>query len=238
MLRGLLVLGVMFSGTASSRAASVALDQLLAGGTIQSGDKLFYGFTNFLEVTNLPTGPAGAASIIVQTITGSMPGEYGISFIHTWSLIGPNLAYDLKIDFSVKIVLPIPPDLPPPGPLGIKDATLNVTGHTAGDGVIRLAENINIDDLTNTPLASLFVQIDKNNNKFIDHVEFPTVPFPTAIEISKDFAMWTGTTAGDETFVSHFDQVFSQTVPEPGALAILGVLGLGSLGYRRRTPKA
>ncbi len=213
----------------SAVAAPVTLAGLVAGGTVTSGDKVFFEFHNVTQVgdINVPLD-----EIFVDPILGG-PGavevEYGIRFSSAlWSLTGPGLSYDIGIDFHVRQSA---------RQALITDNTLEFTGGVFNGGTIRIAEGV-IDHATRVTLANKFVFADSTGAKLEDHQVFPGGPY-VELEISKDFAMTTGQDQQSRAFVSHFDQTFSQKqVPEGGvgataALALAGLVGFATINRKR-----
>lgn len=210
-------------------AAPVTLADLAAGGTVTSGDKVFFDFHNITQNgdLNVPLD-----QIFVDPILGG-PGaveiEYGIRFTSAqWSLTGPGLSYDLGFDFHVRQSA---------NQSLITDNTLEFTGGVFNGGTIRISEGV-LDHVSRATLANKFVFADSSGSKLEDHQVFPGGPY-RELEISKDFAMTTGQDGQSRAFVSHFDQTFSQKqVPEGGvgataALALAGLVGFATINRKR-----
>lgn len=207
-------------------AGQTTLSDLLNGGEIVSGDKLFFGFENYLQSGNLNIDPATIDVFSIATLQPNGTTEYGIRFQRSggWELEGANKLYDMSLDFLVTTTLP---------GVFISDNTLEFTGNHVGGGEAHLVEGVT-DFQTGDTLANKEVFINIANtgvDKLIDHQIF--AHFAKTIAISKDFQLQTRDSANDNIFVSHFDQTFSQ-VPEPGSVILMGIGGLAVIGYRRR----
>jgi hypothetical protein len=219
---GLFLLSAMFCATPAAKAVTLA-DLLQPGAQLLSGDKVFFGFHNATQQGDLNVP---LTEIFVDPILGG-PGtsltEYGIRFSSAqWSLTGPNMEYDFGLDFHVRTLS---------GEPLITDNTLKMAGDFSGDGRATIAESV-VDALTGRSLATKMVFMDKFGQSFEHHKVFPGGPY-AEIEISKDFAMTTGSAPDSRVTVRNFDQTFSQTpttrtVPEggPGLLATFCVMGL------------
>lgn len=196
------------------RADAALLSELLAGGEVVSGDKRFYGFENYFESGDLSISAATIQVIPIQTmVLGQL--EYGIRFQTPtgWELSGANKNYDMSLDFHVMRL---------DGLALITDNTLEFTGNYVGGGEAHLVEGV-VDDDTLDTLANKQVYLNLGGNgidRLIDHQVF--AHNAARLHISKDFQLQTRFD-GDNIFVSHFDQTFSQ-VPEPSGL-ILAVIG-------------
>ncbi|MBX3421126.1 MAG: hypothetical protein KF752_06175 [Pirellulaceae bacterium] len=226
----LVVLQLSMLSFSELKANAALLSDLLAGGEVVSGDKRFYGFENYIETGDLSVSAATIQVIPIQTIVlGQL--EYGIRFQTPtgWELNGANKNYDMSLDFHVMRL---------DGLALITDNTLEFTGNYVGGGEAHLVEGV-VDDDTLDTLANKEVFLNLGGtgvDKLIDHQIFA---HPAArLRISKDFQLQTRF-AGDNIFVSHFDQTFSQ-VPEPSGL-MLSVIGavcmLNFYGTRRLNPK-
>jgi hypothetical protein len=218
-----LLAALLTSAVPSARA--ITLEELLVpGAEVISGDKVFFEFHNVIQNgdLNVPLD-----EIFVDPIIGG-PGpvesEFGIRFSSAlWRLEGPNLHYDLGIDFHVRQASL--------GPSRITDNTLEITGGFEADGSAHLAEGV-LDHITGATLVDKNVFFDRNGVKLQDHQVFPGGPY-RELEISKDLALETELAVGSRVFVSHFDQTFSQPDSGPGTLATVAAFGL-VLGLAKR----
>jgi hypothetical protein len=220
-----LVLGL---GAPITRADVVdpTLDVLIAtGGSITVGDKVF---SQFNYTPNAGTPPT-AASITVEPIppggTDSL-GNFGIRFAGGASSPAAGGTTDFVIGYTVTNL--------GPGPL-ITDvhltSNLSLTSNVAGVfGTI--VEQVKASGIV-APVAQINNSVTATTSSLSAIAGFiPPGPYQTLV-ISKDVQL-----VGTSTVfanVSIIDQSFSQ-VPEPGSLMLLGLGGLGLMGYtwRRR----
>lgn len=208
-------------------AIDITLADLLAGGEIVSGDKRMFGFTNYEQSgdLNIDASTIDVFPISSVAIDGSI--EYGIRFQRAavWELAGPNLLYDMSLDFQVEPTIPSHK---------ISDNTLEFTGNHVGGGEAHLVEGVT-DFQTSDTLANKEVYINIGNtglDKLIDHQIFSHPA--RVIQVSKDFQLQTRSGALDNIFVSHFDQTFSEVhTPEPGTVILVAFSGLVLAGYGR-----
>ena len=200
-------------------ATPTTLADLAAGGTLTSGDKVFFEFHNITQNgdLNVPLDQIFVDSILGGP--GAVEDEFGIRFSSArWSLTGAGQSYDLGFDFHVRQSA---------GLRLITDNTLEFSGGVFNGGSIRISEGV-LDHETRLTLANKFVFADSTGAKLEDHQVFPGGAY-VVLELSKDFAMFTGQDPQSRAFVSHFDQTFSQQGPEGGvgstaALAIAGLV--------------
>jgi hypothetical protein len=230
----MLVVGLALMAGQVASGAAVTLQSLVdgasidpsQGGSIICGDKIFYNFHN---VTQSATGTGSLVAldqIFVDCIVGGPNNdEHGIRFSSSEWVIAGIGAYDLGLDFMVKRVDGLPL---------IHDNTLEFTGGIDGDAETYIAENVR-DHSNDDDLADKLVFITPTGSQTSDHKIFT---HPAAIlDISKDFQM-ASHNDNSRVFVSHFDQTFSQIVPEPGSIAMVGVGLLGVLGMAARKRRA
>lgn len=210
------VLGMALLCAAPVALRATTLADLAAGGSITVGDKVFYEFHNIVQTGDLSVALNDISVDPIIGGPGALETEEGIRFTSTlWTLVGPDLAYDLGFDFHVRQAA---------GLATITDNTLEITGNYMGDGQAQIAEGV-LDHLSGATLANKYVFFDKNGAQLQDHQVYPGGPY-VELEISKDFSMVTGSAADSRVFVSHFDQTFSQmSVPEGGP----GVAGAATL---------
>jgi len=206
------VFGVPWTGTA--RAATMPLSDLLGGGTIQSGDKVFSDFT-YLASGDMPS----AGGINVVTIQ-DQNGDYGIRFQGSFiDQVGGD-ASDAVITFNVSVA--------PGSNLAISDVTMSANPAVfAGPGLASVTETF-LPAITDDKLV--VYDFGGGNDKLLDHIEFAQTY--TTLPVQKDIILHATGDTGAVT-MSFLDQTFSQ-VPEPSSLllALGSLLGLGQI--RRR----
>ena len=247
MRKVIAIVGVMVLMLATAGAShAVLLSDLLNGGSITAGDKLFDNWALNYYDTSDPTRGFNAANIDVTALTdgGLNPGP-GLSFSVSNSeltVTGDGIyAYiDLMFGYRVSVLDPT---------LKIKDNTLEYAiggayWSVALDGSYDVGSYIR-EDIGSMPWQDNFGS--KN-------IEFSTMDDPllggsstskttdwasfapqSDIWVTKNILVWAVDTA-DSAGVFGFDQRFSQApvgVPEPGMLALLALGGIALLRFKR-----
>lgn len=206
------VLGVVLA-VSISQAEVVPLSDLVNGGTIQSGDKIFSNFS-YLSSGDMP----GAEDVQVETI--SEAGDFGLRFFAGFIDNAGGSSSDALITFDVSVE--------PGAGQAINGALLS--GNPAvfnGDGLASITETF-IPEVTDQKLV--IFDFGGGDDKLLDSVMFDT-PF-TTLSVQKDIILHTTSDNGAVT-MSFVDQLFPQ-VPEPTSMT-MAVFGLISLiGLRRR----
>jgi hypothetical protein len=206
------VFAIPWTGIAS--AATMPLSDLLGGGTIQSGDKVFSDFT-YLASGDMPS----AAGINVVTIQ-DQSGDYGVRFQGSFiDQVGGD-ASDAVITFNVSVA--------PGSNLAISDVTMSANPAVfAGPGLASVTETF-LPTITDDKLV--VYDFGGGNDKLLDHIDFAQTY--TTLPVQKDIILHATGDTGAVT-MSFLDQTFSQ-VPEPSTLllALGSLLGLGQI--RRR----
>jgi hypothetical protein len=199
----------------STYAAVMPLSDLIAGGTITSGDKVFSDFT-YVASGDMPS----AAGINVLTIQGA-EGDYGMRFQGPFQDRAGGDPSDALITFNVSVA--------PGSSMEINGATMIANPAVfAGPGFGNVVE-------TFAPAVenqSLIVYDFGDGDIDLVDSELFAQTFKT-LPVQKDIILHATGAAGAVT-MSFIDQTFSQ-VPEPSSLLLVlsGLIGLA--GLRRRT---
>ncbi len=168
----------------------------------QIGDKLFYAFSyvgsGFGGATAIP-----ADGVAVTPI--STPLNPGLIFNAAWTA-GPGQGLDSMINFSVQV-------LPGGAPITDISATMNGYGHIP-DGLVAVAETTTING---TVFGNLLLSDSILGTKAYDELKVPATDGP--ITVHKDISV-NGNT-GLAT-VSGVRNQFSESVPEPASMTLLG----------------
>lgn len=223
MKKTLLLIAVLVVGSVASFAADCTTGTLAyfiglgsTGCTI--GDKTFYNFT----FTGTAGGGATALTSADVTVNPLTSGDLGVLFNFALGA-GPGQTNDVFVSFDVAVSS---------GPALIKDASLVQTGSIAGTGFGTIGENVCPTDTTSqcTGTVSHLDTFDANG---LVQLSDNTVFSPTGtIHATKD-AFVTGGTAGLAS-ISGMEDRFSQTIPEPASLSLMGAALLGLAAMIRR----
>ncbi len=226
----LAVAGLAFAGATSVQAAVIAtptLQQLVDGGTITVGDKLFSNFT-YSKSGDMPI----ASDVNVASL--QEPGLWGISFQGAFhDLAGGGLS-DATIGYRVTV---LDPDFViTDAHLRSNTALLPPSGEPfAATGYISVTESF-----VPSSGESLFVIYDADvpTVKLVDEVLFAGKGY-TTLDVTKTISAVVTSEIGVAN-ISFIDQLFSQgdsgggDIPEPASLGMLGLGALGLLMRRRR----
>ena len=214
-----------------ARAQSVTLSSLLSpGATITSGDKVFSGFSYLVNPVSSPDMPTAASIFVTPEIVA---GNYGLLFNALWHANPGNGTETAFLSYTVTVTAPN---------TFITDVHLDgdpiVNG---GNGSASVTEQVS-DTITHTaatarPLSIFDIATNGGATHSTRQNDVLNLLAPlTAVNISKTFsASADGPSSTPQ--ITHTDQTFSQTAPEPGSLALLAGVGapvFGLLLRRRR----
>ena len=201
-------------------ASVMTMADLLSGASIQSGDKLFYGFSDYSS--NASGGATSVDPATIHVLPTLQGNEWGLLFQSAYFYAGSGQSQDTHFDFLMQVTDPT---------RLATDNSMQMTSGVHGSGSrATIAEDI-WDLSDNTLLAQDSVNVLSTGGNGYDHEVFL---YPVdEIHVSKDIALVGGAGVGSYAFISDLSQTFSQT-PEPGTLALLGLGALGFLPRRRR----
>jgi hypothetical protein len=212
-----ITLGILLCSTAfvsPGYAGVTTLADLIAGGTITDGDKVFsdFGYS--------PTGAAPtAANIGVMAFTNGA-GDFGIQFTGSFTGVGTTVG-DAAITYMVTVTNPLNK---------IDDASAVSTGTAIGGAFWDVGETLTNGSTTVGTLTTF--NVSGVGSQPSDSVSFAPVSY---LLVAKDIGFGGNGGLAD---LSILDQNFSQIseIPEqaPWGMMLLGFGGLGALGIRRK----
>jgi hypothetical protein len=189
---------------------------------------LIFGDKKLSEIYVFGSGTGGAIapdvnSVFVQGGQDNVTGNYGLWFLLSWNAFsGQNINATLNFKISI---------LPGYDNYFIKDIEMDITGSSAtGTGGVAVGETVwDAPFPEGNIIASLSCSKQANDGgaDLVDYAEF--APLKEIWIFSKDISI-TGGTDGS-AHLSGLFQFYSQIVPEPATMALLG---LGSLVMLRR----
>jgi hypothetical protein len=238
---------VLVAGAGRGEAASYKLSDLLAGGSLMSGDNLFSNFHNF---TNPGDNPVAAEDIYLTPISqpnrnltdpsnwplppgqprcGSpCPAEYGFRVSGPFG-VGPNQHQTYGLDFTVTVL----------GGCMLYGAEQELTSR-ATDGTADLDANITSGPQTLAVLGTFVHDPGLNNTLDREYLTSSLTGNPLCLataHVSMGWVLSADNVVGAEAAIEHFDTYFAQGSPEPSTyvLLVLGSVGMGLMVRRQRT---
>jgi hypothetical protein len=187
----------------SASAAPIPLsDLLVAGATLESGDKIFSDFS-YRKTGDMP----GPENLVVEAFT--LDGDFGIRISGGFVDQAGGDSSDAVITFNVSVAQG--------SNMTISGATLAANPAVfGGTGLASVTETF-LPVITNDKLV--VYDFGGGNDLLLDSLTFPTTY--TTLPVQKDITLYATGGAGAAT-MSFVDQVFSQ-VPEPASWVLLTI---------------
>jgi hypothetical protein len=193
--------------------SAITLDQLIAGQTLQVGDKLFDNFS----YTTSPGGQMPAANtVLVQGIVDSS-GNYGVLFTGAFNDTFGGTASDALLKFQVSVLDP-----------GKSIVATNLFGDptVTGSGIASVTE-------TFVPLPGSMNIFDNTSHTGTDSATHVLASGVQTLSVQKDILAFAGN-ANSTAGLTQIGQTFVQT-PEPATLVLLATGAVALVPVYRRT---
>ncbi len=215
------VVAVLMAMSGTVWAGLTTLDDLLEGGSITSGDKVFSSFRNYSSQVSVTSGTALSVNPpdVYVTPYQDTAGDYGLKFTsNAFTITGGTLSQLTVFDYTVTAGA---------GYL-ISGNTLAIVA-TAADGGITVTENAYQAGTGMTNLLATKLALVQPFFSILSDSKTYTSAFP-AVDVHKSISLYMAGGNNETNTLTEFTQTFSQ-IPEP---ATLGVLVLGGLAMLRR----
>lgn len=226
---GAFAVGIFVTSFGTSQAATTTLLDLVNGGTITSGDKLFYDFRDVIETGDISV-PLN--QIFVTSI--QVGDDYGIAFTSAgWSLAsnGPAVSYDLDFTYNVMATAP---------GYTIIGAGLSMVAAHQGGGRAQIEEDLLTTGLGFVGDMNVFLNAPPLGLSDLVDSDSWSPPGYTTLVVEKDFGMFIPGFVPVDQFdihsvaVSEFNQTFAQIIPEPSSVLSTALLLTSGMLVRRR----